>query len=148
MNLVYKWGFPIIVQKFIQGSEYNFIGLGDGAGGSMGHIMVKKVMVTKQGKIWSNVSIINDKLKSASDKMLHHTHWSGGYEMEAILEETTNEFYLLEINPRFPSWVYLSAASQVNLPERLVKSLLGIEFEPTVNYATGKMLIRYTSENN
>ena len=142
----YKWGYPIIVQKFIKGSEYNFVGLGDGKGESLGHIMVKKVMVTKQGKIWSNVSIINEDLKKASDKMLDYTHWHGGYEIEALLEEKTNQFYLLEINPRFPSWIYLSAANNVNLPERLIMYLMNIKFSPTANYEAGKMLIRYTGE--
>lgn len=144
--LASKWGYPIIVQEFIAGDEYNLIGLGDGQGGSLGHIMVKKMLITKAGKIWSNVTIINKELQRVNEKLLKATKWSSGYEIEMLWERKTNRFYLLEINPRFPSWIYLSAGCQVNLPQRLVQKVLGMPLETHSDYQAGKMLIRYTGE--
>jgi len=67
-------------------------------------------------------------------------------EFEVLLENKTHDFYLLEINPRFPAWVYFSAACDINLPERMVRHLLGMEYDDHSNYKSGKLMIRYTSE--
>jgi carbamoyl-phosphate synthase large subunit len=52
----------------------------------------------------------------------------------------------LEINPRFPSWVYMASACGINLPERMVKFLLSNEDKFPNEYKSGKIMIRYTAE--
>lgn len=145
-DLAYRWGYPIIAQQFVKGDEYNLVGLGDGQGSSLGELAVKKMMVTKQGKVWTNVSIKNEQILEYSQRMLSRLNWAGGYELELLLDSETNEFYMIEINPRFPAWVYMAANCGVNLPERLVKFLMGQSFDTNSDYDAGKMLIRYTGE--
>ena len=55
-----------------------------------------------------------------------------------------NEFYLLEINPRIPAWVYLAVGAGQNMPEALVKLALGEEVKPFETYDVGKLFIRYS----
>ncbi len=141
-----KWGFPIIAQEFISGEEYNLVGLGDGLGGDLGHLSIKKMMVTKLGKVWTNVSIRNEEIFEAAHKFVTGLAWAGGYELELINRAGTNKFYLIEINPRFPAWLYMAAGCGVNLPERMVKHLLNMPYETTSDYEAGKMLVRYTGE--
>lgn len=140
-----KWGYPIIAQEFITGDEYDIIGLADRRQ-DMGHLAIKKMLVTKAGKIWTNVSIRNAPIFDAALKFAQGTRWSGGYELELIQKSGTDRFYLIEINPRFPAWVYMASGCGVNLPERLVCSLLNLPHRNDSNYAAGKMLIRYTGE--
>ncbi|MBC8385471.1 MAG: ATP-grasp domain-containing protein [Candidatus Cloacimonetes bacterium] len=141
-----KWGFPIIVQKFIQGEEFDVIACGDGSGNDLGVFAIRKMTTTSLGKVWNAVSIHNQKLIDATKKLIAHLDWKGGLEFEVLLENKTQDIYLLEINPRFPAWVYFSAACGINLPERMVCHLLDLEYEDHSNYKSGKLMIRYTTE--
>jgi carbamoyl-phosphate synthase large subunit len=43
-KLANKWGYPIIIQEYIKGSEYNVVALGDGEGGMTGAVPMKKTL--------------------------------------------------------------------------------------------------------
>lgn len=141
-----KWGYPIIAQQFVKGEEYDVVGLGDGTGEDLGVFAIKKMTTTSIGKVWNAVSIRNENLIEATKRMVKHLKWRGGFEFEVLYNEDEDKIYLLEINPRFPAWVYMSAACGVNLPERLVQIALDLDVEKHSNYKSGKMMIRYTAE--
>ena len=145
-NISAKWGLPVIAQQFIEGDEYNLIGLGDGKGNEMGAVATKKMTITNQGKIWTNVSIRNEKIFAAAQKFVQATKWGGGFELEIMMEARSGELYLIEINPRFPAWIYMATGCGINLCERLVKLLIGQEYDTHSDYEAGKTLIRYTAE--
>jgi carbamoyl-phosphate synthase large subunit len=50
----------------------------------------------------------------------------------------------MEVNPRFPAWIYLTAAAGQNQPATLVKMALGEPVEPFTDYTAGKIFIRYS----
>jgi carbamoyl-phosphate synthase large subunit len=52
--------------------------------------------------------------------------------------------YIMEVNPRFPAWIYLSAAAGQNQPASLVKMAMGEKVEPFSHYEVGKIFIRYS----
>ncbi len=145
-KLANKWGFPIIVQQFIAGEEYDVVGCGDGKGKDMGLFAIKKMTTTSLGKVWNAVSIKNQKLLDLAATFVERLCWSGGFELEILIENKTRDVYLLEVNPRFPAWVYMAAASGINLPERMVRYLMGMEYEDHSEYQSGRMMIRYTAE--
>jgi carbamoyl-phosphate synthase large subunit len=101
-NLANKWGYPIIIQEYIRGSEYNVVALGDGEGGMTGAVPMKKLYITDKGKGWSGVTITEPALLEISQKVISKISWKSGMELEFMKSETTGEYYLLEINPRFP----------------------------------------------
>ena len=145
-KIVNKWGYPVIVQRFIVGDEFNVIGCGDGKGGDMGQFAIRKMTVTGLGKVWTAVSIDNQKLLQASRNLVTHLSWRGGFELETMVDVTRNEIYIIEVNPRFPAWVYMAAAAGINLPERMVRMLTNRPFERDSDYASGKLMVRYTAE--
>jgi carbamoyl-phosphate synthase large subunit len=67
----------------------------------------------------------------------------GGLELEIVKTEE-DEYYLLEINPRFPAWVYLAVGCGQNHPEALVRMALGEKVEPYTTYDVGKLFVRYS----
>jgi len=140
------WGYPIIVQKFIQGDEYDVIGCGDGNGNDIGVFAIRKMTITKLGKVWNAVSIRNEKLIEATKRVVKGLSWRGGFEFEVLLEDKTQEIYVLEINPRFPAWVYFPAGCGINLPARMVQLLTGQDYDTHSDYKSGKLMIRYTNE--
>jgi carbamoyl-phosphate synthase large subunit len=104
------------------------------------------MMVTKAGKIWTNVSIRNEPIFAAAKQFAKTTRWAGGYELELIQKAGTAQWYLIEINPRFPSWVYFATAIGVNLPQMLVQIIESGDCAPKLDYPIGKYLVRYSAE--
>ncbi len=141
-KIVEEWGYPVLVQKVVQGEEVNVVGVGDGQGGSLGMMAIKKLWITSLGKIWTGVTIKNEELLQATEKFLAQVGWRGAFELECIAAE--DRIYLIEINPRFPAWIYFATGAGINLPARLVLAALGEPVERSSDYEPGRLYIRYT----
>lgn len=139
-----SWGYPIIVQEFIRGSEYNVCALGDGTGETTGAVAMKKLFITDKGKAWAGVSIEDKEIIDVSRKVIKELNWIGGAEFEFMRDRETNKNYLLEINPRFPAWVHLAVAAGQNLPYAALQLALGKKIKPFEKYEVGKIFIRYS----
>ncbi len=137
-----KWGLPIVVQQFVHGTEYNITGLGDGKGNTIAAVPMRKQYITDKGKAWGGISIDDPKMIELTHKFVSQTKWRGGFELE-LMKGQDNEFYLLEINPRMPAWIYLAVGVGQNIPEALVNLAMGNEVQSFTDYAKGKMFIRY-----
>ncbi|MDI9551201.1 MAG: ATP-grasp domain-containing protein [Bacteroidales bacterium] len=142
-KIVAKWGYPVIVQEFVTGIEVNVTAIGDGKGTCIGAVPMRKLYITDKGKAWSGISLEDDKLMEISRRVIEKSRWRGGCELEFI-KTKKDEYYLLEMNPRFPAWVYLANGCGQNHPEALVKMALGETVEPFESYKSGKMFIRYS----
>jgi carbamoyl-phosphate synthase large subunit len=141
-----EWGLPIIIQKFIKGTEINIAGLGDGRGNAISVIPMRKLYITEKGKAWAGITIEDEKLIALAKDFAKATAWKGGFELE-IMRDDNGDLYIMEVNPRFPAWVYLTVAAGQNQPKALVDLALG---NPTVEmqaYKAGKMFIRYAWDN-
>jgi carbamoyl-phosphate synthase large subunit len=134
----------VILQKVVRGEEMNVIGVGDGTGGDLGLVAIKKLWTTSLGKIWTGVTIKNQALLDAAKRFVREYKWKGAFELECIVD--SNRLYLIEINPRFPAWVYFSTGVGVNLPSRLVRAALGMDVERGSDYEAGRLYVRYTYE--
>ena len=144
-KLFAEWGGPIILQEIVYGDEVNLLGVGDGEGSHFGFVSLKKQVVTELGKIWTGLSIKNNDLEKAAEKFVSKVNWRGPFELECILSDN-QELYLIEINPRFPAWVYFSGLIGTNLPERLIKKLINMPFDRSSNEVAGKVFMRYSGE--
>lgn len=138
-----KWGLPIIIQQFINGTEINIAALGDGEGNATSIIPMRKMYITDKGKAWAGITIEDDALINLAKQFVAATKWPAGFEVE-IMKTSKDELYIMEINPRFPAWIYLSAGAGQNQPAALVKMVLGEKVEPFTTYDVGKLFIRYS----
>jgi carbamoyl-phosphate synthase large subunit len=138
-----KWGFPIIVQQFINGTEVNIAALGDGEGNATSIIPMRKMYITDKGKAWAGITLEDEALIDLAKQFVAATKWRGGFEVE-IMKTANDELYIMEINPRFPAWIYLSAGAGQNQPAALVRMALGEKIKPFTDYAVGKLFIRYS----
>lgn len=138
-----KWGLPVIIQEFIKGTEVNVVALGDGNGNTIGAVPMRKQYITDKGKAWGGIVIDDEELLKITRDIIRKTEWRGGLELELILT-SKEEYYLIEINPRLPAWVYLAVGAGQNLPEAMVTLAQGEEVTPYDSYKTGTMFIRYS----
>lgn len=141
-----KWGTPIIVQQFIKGTEINVAGLADGKGNALSIVPMRKLYITDKGKAWAGITIADDKLIAIAQQFAAASHWSGGFELE-LMQDKAGELFIMEINPRFPAWIYLTAAAGQNQPAALVNMALGNKVELFTEYQVGKMFIRYALDH-
>jgi len=139
-----EWGYPILVQKFVEGQDINLIGLGDGKGNLCGCVSIKKQTKTDLGKVWTAVTIYDEKLLELAKRFCASTKWQGPFELEAL--RSGSDIFLIEINPRFPAWVYFATAVGVNLAERMINLMFTGECDMSLDYPVSKHLIRYTHD--
>jgi carbamoyl-phosphate synthase large subunit len=138
-----KWGLPIIAQEFINGTEINIAALGDGEGNTISVVPMRKLYITDKGKAWAGITIDDSSFTDLARKFIKATKWRGGCELE-VMQTKDGKPYIMEVNPRFPAWIYLTAAAGQNQPASLVKMALGEKVEPFTSYEVGKIFIRYS----
>lgn len=138
-----KWGLPVILQEFIDGTEVNVIALGDGKGKLTAAVPMRKQYITDKGKAWGGITIEDQSLLDLAQKIVSQSKWRGGMELE-LIRSANGKLYILEINPRIPAWVYLAVGAGQNIPEALIKLALGTDVKPYTRYDVGKMFIRYS----
>lgn len=138
-----KWGVPVIIQEFISGTEMNIAVLGDGKGNALSIVPMRKLYITDKGKAWAGVTIDDSTLTQLAGKFIRATNWRGGCELEVMMS-SGDKPYIMEVNPRFPAWIYLTVAAGQNQPEALLKLALGQDVKPCNKYETGKVFIRYS----
>lgn len=138
-----KWGLPIIMQQYLQGTEVNVTAISDGKGNLIGAVPMRKTYITDKGKAWAGITIEDKELIKITENIAKKSKWRGGFEVEMIRTDK-NEYYLIEINPRFPAWVYLAVGAGQNHPEALLKLALGEKVRPFEKYIVGRMFVRYS----
>ena len=96
---VARWGLPVLVQESVSGEEFDVVAVGDGDGGLIGAVPMKKTFLTDKGKGWAGVAINDPELMALVERFAAATHWRGPFEFEAVKVEE-GDFRLVEINPR------------------------------------------------
>lgn len=137
-----RWGLPVVLQQFVHGTEYNVIGLGDGTGKTIAAVPMRKQYITEKGKAWAGITIDDKNLMSLTRRFVESTNWRGAFELE-LMRTNQGKYYLMEINPRIPAWVYLAVGVGQNIPEMLTQLALGKKVAPFEKYEVGKLFIRY-----
>lgn len=138
-----KWGLPVIVQQHVSGEELDVVCLGDGEGGLVGWVPMRKMQLTDKGKAWGGVTIADRKLTAFVQDTMRRLKWLGPCELE-MMKTPEGAFTLIEINPRFPAWVWLSVGAGRNLPWALVQMALGHPVDPMPPAPPGVMFLRHS----
>ena len=135
-----KWGLPVILQEFIAGDEYDVAALGDGKGGVIGAVPMRKMQLSDKGKAWAGVTVMDEKLLELTRRAVHALRWRGPLELEIM--KSRRGYFILEINPRFPAWIYLAQGAGQNLPYACLELALGKTIRPLAPFEPGVVFIR------
>lgn len=137
-----KWGLPVIVQEYIAGEEYDVVAVGDGEGGLVGSVPMKKMQLTDKGKAWGGVTMCDPDMNAFVKDVMAKLNWRGPCELEIMKSHHDGNYYLIEINPRFPAWSYLAVGAGQNLQWATARLALGETVEPFESYQVGTMFLR------
>jgi carbamoyl-phosphate synthase large subunit len=144
-RLSQAWGLPILAQRFVSGDEYNVAALGDGSGEVLAAVAMRKTILTRMGKAWGAITVRDPDVLDVAQRVISGLRWRGGCEIE-LLQEGSGQIHLVEVNPRFPAWIYLTAAAGANLPLGLLRLALGKAQPAYEPYRTGTFYVRHASE--
>jgi carbamoyl-phosphate synthase large subunit len=139
-----KWGLPVIVQEFVAGEEFDIVGVGDGDGGLIGSVAMRKMQLTDKGKAWGGITVTDGHLEALVARFVAALKWRGPFEVEVMRKGGSDELFLIEVNPRFPAWVYLAVGAERNLPWAVVQLALGEPVAPFPPAAAGVMFLRHS----
>jgi carbamoyl-phosphate synthase large subunit len=137
------WGGHVLVQSLIESKdELSVIGLGDGQGNVVGSCSIRKILLTHNGKTFSGIVIRNPEMTRATEKIIKKLKWFGPFEIEFIGSDRGYE--VIEMNPRFPSWVDFPSQIKCNLPNALVSMLVSPGKSPAIaECEPGKFFVRH-----
>lgn len=141
-----RWGAPVILQQYITGTEINVAGLSDKTGKLISAVAMRKQYITDKGKAWAGITIKDQTLIDLAAGFASDGNWKGTFELE-LIRDAEGKTYLLEINPRFPAWIYLACAAGQNQPAMLVEMATGKKARQSNDYTAGKMFVRYAWDN-
>jgi carbamoyl-phosphate synthase large subunit len=146
MRIAGHWGLPVLVQRYLEGEEVNLTAVCDGDGHLLRPVMMKKLALTDKGKAWAGITINDDTLLAASQALVAATRWRGPLEVE-VMREPDGTYQLIEINPRFPAWVYLSQGAGSNALEVLLSLMRGERVEDQACAPAGIIYLRYAEDS-
>ena len=129
MRLSATWGYPLLAQEFVGGREYGIAAVADRRHHVVGAVVVRKDIRTVNGNTWGGTAVADAELTSLARHFARAMHWVGAFELEVIRQPRRGVF-LIEVNPRFPGWVYLSAGTGANLPWAFVRLARGEDVKP------------------
>lgn len=145
-RMVARWGLPALAQAEVRGDEVDVVAVGDGEGGLVGAVPMKKMLLTDKGKGWAGVAIGDERVLELTRRFMAASRWRGPCEVELIRDQD-GEYHLLEVNPRFPAWCFMSAGAGMNLPWAVLERAAGLPPTPLGGYRVGTMFMRMSMDH-
>lgn len=142
-----RWGLPLLAQERVAGDEVDVALLYDRGRRCVGAVPMRKLGLTAEGKAWAGVTIDAPDLVRQARRLLERLGWVGAAELELIRDPTSGVHRLIEVNPRFPAWIYLATACGANLPWALVRTALGERVTPFPASPPGTLFTRTTEDH-
>jgi carbamoyl-phosphate synthase large subunit len=130
----------VLVQAHVEGPEVDVLAVGDGRGGSVGAVAMAKRVLDARGKAWAGITIRDARVDALVERFFRVTRWRGPCELELVVAK--DGLQLIELNPRFPAWCYLSAGAGMNLPYAVVQLAFGRNVPHLSDYAVGTSFVR------
>jgi carbamoyl-phosphate synthase large subunit len=129
MRLSATWGYPLLAQELVTGREYGVAAVADRRHHVVGAVVVRKDIRTLNGNTWGGTAVADAELTALARRFARAVRWVGPFELE-VIRQARRGLFLIEVNARFPGWVYLSAGTGANLPWAAVRLARGEDVKP------------------
>lgn len=139
------FGIPLI-QEYIPGEEGSVYTLGSlfNQGECVCKIVQRKLKENPPtgGAATVGITEENKEVEKIGINLLEKMNWHGLAAVELKKHKRNGKYYLMEINPRYWGYGYLSTYAGLNFPYYLVCEEFQLEYERKENYLKNKILIR------
>ncbi len=142
LKILGKWGFPVLLQEKINGEEFDVAAIAGADHETVAGVAIRKFAISERGKASAGIVVADPKLYETANEILRRMKWRGPCELELMREESSGRYFLLEINARFPAWIFLSAAAGCNLPAIALDMMLNRLNKPVPGPEAGTIFFR------
>ncbi len=125
-----------LAQECINGDEFAVATVCGRDSEMINTVTIKKQFTDEGGSTWGAIHVPQMKLEKSLGHYLRDLGWVGPVEGEFIRDALTEEFYLLEINPRHTAWISYAKSCGHNLP--LTGVMAAMDSEPPEPNPNGK----------
>lgn len=122
----------ILIQEKLEGDEYGLDVVNDLNGNYFGTFARLKLAM-RSGETDKAVSVIDSRIEQLGEKIAKQLKHIGNMDCDAFL--VNDEYYLLEMNPRFGGGYPFSHEAGINLAAIILEWLKGVKSENLVHYA-------------
>src|SRR5262249_6716073 len=136
-----RWGYPVLAQEVVAGEEYDVCAVAK-QGGIVSMIAIKRPATSRSGKGIGAVVVDEPAVLAVARDLTRALSWDGPLELEFVREASSGEFFLIEINARFPAWCAATASMGVNLPDVLLRLVLRQPLPERLAPAPGAAFLR------
>lgn len=146
-RLANEWGLPLILQESLDGEEYDVAVIAGKDSGVVARVAMKKIGITNRGKAFAGVTVEAEEFDGLAQKVVKALNWKGPLELELMKNSNLNKIYIIEINARFPTWIYTTASTGLNLPLLNLKLAMGEKIGTVPSYKKGVMFARIVEDS-
>lgn len=109
-----SFGFPILVQEWMEGEEFCLFSLCDSSSKIWGNVVAKKLGIADDGESWMSVLVDGTEFEVYMERIVELLGWIGPIECDILKRD--DDLFLLDVNPRFPAWIDGLAEAGCNPP--------------------------------
>ncbi|MBN2054037.1 ATP-grasp domain-containing protein [bacterium] len=142
IRVLNQWGFPVVLQERLVGEEFDVAALADRGSAMVAAIPMRKFAISERGKASAGVVVDDPDLVQQAEELLKRMHWVGPCEVEMLREAATGRYFLLELNARFPAWIYMAAEAGCNMPGMAVRLAMHQSLGQVAPAAAGHLFFR------
>lgn len=122
----------VLIQRYVPGERYAVAAVCGPDHGTLCSFTIKKLRVCERGSTWSALQVTEPQLEADFADLLKRLRWIGPVEGEFIRDQVTDDFSLIEINPRSTAWIGYSADLGLNHPYLAMQVALDRPVAPPV----------------
>ena len=129
-ELLTTWGREsFFLQREISGLDVS-VAIAAHQGKLLGAAFMEKRQITAEGKCWAgDVTECPADLFEAIKNFTRQLNWTGGGELEFV-RDAAGQLWFIDLNYRFPAWIYGATLAGVNLPGLLIEAVSGVTAAP------------------
>ncbi len=141
----------VVVQEFIDGRDEqvcSFHGYFNDAGEPVAAFVGRKIRTSPihfGGSAYIETIHDPDFLKLGID-VCRRINFKGIVKIDFKKNSLTNQYIILELNPRFTLWNYLGTFAGINVPVMWYNDLIGNRVQPTMQYAAGRRWVCFRAD--
>ncbi len=142
VDLLYELYNDVMIQEYMDGTEYGADVYIDLISGNVTHIFVKEKIKMRAGETDKAVSIKDPKLFQMIQEFVERVGFRGMIDIDIF--KVNGTYYLSEVNPRFGGGYPHAYESGVNIPKAVINNLNGMENISAIgNYSSGIYMMKY-----
>lgn len=142
IEVLYARHDDLMIQEFMDGTEYGADVYVDMLSGRCTSIFIKKKIKMRAGETDKSISVKDEKLFALIQKFVETAGFCGMIDIDIFKQK--DRYYISEVNPRFGGGYPHAYECGVNIPGQVIRNLRGVENPVAIgDYQEGICMMKY-----